>query len=161
MENKSTILATNEIAALIEKGFKQKKMTLAVLLDTAGAFENAWYIAIINGLLKRNSPEYLLLIIKSFLSKRKATIVQDNASHTVTLSKGCPQESILSPFLWNIIFDQVLKIPLQPGIHIQAFADDLIVYCSDCRQQTMISKIQDTRNKLHQWCILNKLSLST
>ena len=55
----------------------------------------------------------------NFLSKRKATLVQDNASQTVTLSTGCTQGSILSPFLYNIIFDQILQIPFQPEIHIQ------------------------------------------
>ena len=85
MENKSTILATNKLVAQIEKGFKQKQTTQAVLLDINGAFDNAWHTTVINGLISRNCPDYLLFIVQSFLSKRKATIIQNNSRHTVGL----------------------------------------------------------------------------
>ena len=51
MKNKSTILATNELVAHIEKGFKKKKMTLAILLDIEGAFDNASVFSGSNGRL--------------------------------------------------------------------------------------------------------------
>ena len=36
-----------------------------------------------------------------------------------------PQGSVLSPMLWNIMYDDVLRLKLLKGIHIIEFADDI------------------------------------
>ena len=46
---------------------------------------------------------------------------------STSVEKGCPQDSLLSPFLWNILVDEALNLYLAPGIKIQAYTDDLII----------------------------------
>ncbi|XP_045539744.1 uncharacterized protein LOC123722321 [Papilio machaon] len=41
------------------------------------------------------------------------------------MTKGCVQGSTCGPILWNMILDELLDLPLPPGCHIQAFADDV------------------------------------
>ncbi|XP_045541201.1 uncharacterized protein LOC123722730 [Papilio machaon] len=46
---------------------------------------------------------------------------------TKSMTKGCVQGSTCGPILWNIILDELLDLPLPPGCHIQAFADDVFL----------------------------------
>ena len=41
------------------------------------------------------------------------------------MQKGCPQDSPLAPFLWNVVCDEVLFKNFTPGVYIQGFADDI------------------------------------
>ena len=45
----------------------------------------------------------------------------------IRIRTGCPQGGILSPFLWNLVVDNLLKFSAKeiPG-YLQAFADDLV-----------------------------------
>ncbi|CAB3261363.1 unnamed protein product [Arctia plantaginis] len=47
---------------------------------------------------------------------------------------GCPQGSVLGPYLWNIGFDDFLAIPIPSGCTLNAYADDgLLLVESDTR----------------------------
>lgn len=39
------------------------------------------------------------------------------------VSKGCPQESVLAPLLWNLIFDDLLSILMPEGITVFGYTD--------------------------------------
>ncbi|UYV69881.1 hypothetical protein LAZ67_7001080 [Cordylochernes scorpioides] len=49
------------------------------------------------------------------------------------VSKGCPQGSVIGPFLWNIVFDELLTLDYRNNVFLQAYADDLVVVVSGCR----------------------------
>ncbi|UYV73028.1 hypothetical protein LAZ67_10001594 [Cordylochernes scorpioides] len=46
-------------------------------------------------------------------------------SRSTSPSRGCAQGSISGPLLWNIFFNPLLSFLFPPGVHVQAFADDL------------------------------------
>ena len=42
----------------------------------------------------------------------KATIQLNGTSISTSIEKHCPQGSLLSPFLWNIVVDEALNLQL-------------------------------------------------
>lgn len=43
----------------------------------------------------------------------------------MTLSSSVPQRSVLGPTLWNVLYDDHLRLPLPDGVEYLAFADDI------------------------------------
>ena len=99
LESKSTITAIGSLISTVEEGFRIKQSTLASLLDISGAFDNAWHPSILNGLINRKCPAYLIKIISNFLQDRKVVLSFQSTTLTKSTGKGTPQESVLSPFL--------------------------------------------------------------
>jgi len=56
-------------------------------------------------------------------------VVLDAGSSLVwkSLQRGCPHGSVLGPFLWNVLFDDVLDTQLPPRCDLIAYADDLLL----------------------------------
>lgn len=114
-------------------------------LDVAKAFDTVHHQILIDKLVALRLPPELLLLIRSILtqSKRKVTISGDQAeSDWFGLGAGVPQGSLLSPTLYTIFIDDVLRaLEQQPekgwfvrqtdelvfAICSLAFADDIAV----------------------------------
>ena len=55
---------------------------------------------------------------------------------------GCPQGSILSPFLWNILINKVLKTDNSNDCNIIAYADDLTAVATGRDIEDATAKLQ-------------------
>ncbi|UYV70116.1 hypothetical protein LAZ67_7001840 [Cordylochernes scorpioides] len=105
-----------------------------------------------------------LRIVCSTLKLRKAPGLDDipeyrGYSGTISPKRGCAQGSKSGPILWNIFFDPILSLPFPPGVHAQAFSDDLqlIIY----RDPNYIThNAQISINLIIEWCLDKGLTLS-
>ena len=114
----------------------------------------------IAALHRKNCPAYLTMIIKSYLSDWKAKLSNGPAELEVTTNNGCPQGSILSPFLWNVLFDEFLRIDIGHCATRNAFADDLAVSVT-CRDPDRATEyLQEACNKILDWTRSQKLQVS-
>ncbi|UYV80567.1 hypothetical protein LAZ67_19000715 [Cordylochernes scorpioides] len=104
-------------------------------------------------------PPSLLQLYRSFLSNRSIHLSYRGFSRSTSPSRGCAQGSISGPLLWNIFFNPLLSLPFPPGVHVQAFADDLQLLISGS-PFNLPSLAQSSLNLIHSWCLDNKLSLS-
>jgi len=156
---RSTDSALLQIKSTITNSLSNKNDVLLISLDISSAFDSAWWQAILQALRKHDCPPNLYNILKNFLSDRHATLTIGNKSYSRTLEKGCPQGSVLSPFLWNIGFDEVFHCPLPTNCTLIGYADDLFLIVSgpttDLHQQanTALATILT-------WCHQHHLSIN-
>ena len=52
-----------------------------------------------------------------------------NANANIT--SGTPQGSLVGPLVWNVMYDDFLRLKLPAGTSIIGFADDALVMCAD------------------------------
>ncbi|KAE9528601.1 hypothetical protein AGLY_012176 [Aphis glycines] len=71
------------------------------------------------------TPEYLVLMIRSWLSDRELLVGENRTPRPVTC--GFPQESVLGPTVWNMAYDSLLVMNVPSGVHLVGFANDLVV----------------------------------
>jgi len=70
LEGKNCEMALARLVAEIHEQFQQKRGFLAIFLDIEGAYDRAWHDAILCRLVKRGCPDYLVLLVRSYLSGR-------------------------------------------------------------------------------------------
>ncbi|CAK1541875.1 unnamed protein product [Leptosia nina] len=136
---------TQAILSVINKVKASKQNhheTLAVSLDIKGAFDNAWWPAILSGLRDVGCPLNIYKLIKNYLSERTVNLTIGEHTTIKTNSKGCIQGSACGPVLWNILINKLLNTTLPPGCHLQAFADDVVLIAT----APDINKLQEITN---------------
>ncbi len=121
---RSTESAGHALTSLIEKNFSDKLYSAAVFLDIKSAFDSAWHPAILAALIKKSCSLYLVRLAESFLLNRKVYITHKESSFEKTVNLGCPQGGVLSPFLWNFMMDDLLRLVFPFPCKLIAYADD-------------------------------------
>ena len=123
----STETATLSLTSLIERNKKNKVITCCAFLDIKSAFDAAWHPAILNCLISKNCPAFLVKLLANFLNSRSCILSSPLASNTTDTELGCPQGSVLSPFLWNILLEDLLCHNFPFPFRFFAYADDIVV----------------------------------
>ena len=103
----STKTATLSLMSLIESNRKKKVITCFAFLDKKSAFDAVWHPAILNCLISKNFPPFLVKLLASFLSSRFCSLSSPLVSRVTDIRLGCPHGSVLSPFLWNILHEDL------------------------------------------------------
>jgi hypothetical protein len=159
-DGRSTVTACSALATLLESNFKKRLHTACAFLDIKSAFDSAWQPAILSGLLRKGCPLYLVKLMRSFLSNRRANLSSLGATLQMDLELGCPQGSVLSPFLWNVLIDQVLGNTYPFPCLVIAYADDIVLCAFDRDPLTATSNLQSMCNATVDWGKTVKLSFN-
>ena len=142
MEGKSTETAAHDLVYNIEASFNKKSFTAVAFLDITSAFDSAWPTSILDSLLKKDCPVYLVKIIKSFLSDRVGLLNDNGKVYSCDIEIGCPQGSVLSPFLWIVLIDNILRLNFPFNHKIIAYADDITIATSDKVPSVAVDRLQ-------------------
>lgn len=106
----------------------KKKYSVAIGIDVRNSFNSLPWNVIIRQLIKKRFPEYLVNIIRNYLSDRVIVFpVAGGSVRARQMCAGVPQGSILGPMLWNLTYDWVLRSTLQPQTELICYADDTLV----------------------------------
>ena len=100
------------------------KYVLGVFVDFKGAFDNLEWSAIIQRLQDIGCKEMALW--RNYFSGRKARATSSAGVVEVVVRRGCPQGSVVGPYVWNLMMDVLLQ---ELGLHCKfsAYADDLLL----------------------------------
>lgn len=120
-----TIQAVKKVVTLVKE--IRSKWVVMIALDVRNAFNNASWKIIMDKLESRNISQHMVNMIDSYLDIRK--ILKESAN----TMKSVPQGSVLGPTLWNILYDDVLRLQLGKNANLIAYADDIamIVHSND------------------------------
>ena len=110
MENISTIDALTQLTCHIEKGFKEKKHTVAVFFDLEKAYDTIWRAEILNYMYEIGLGGNLPAFAEGFLSSREFCVrVGVSHSEYFVQEEGLPQGSVLSVNLFAIAINEIQK----------------------------------------------------
>lgn len=138
----------------------RKNLVAGVFLDIAGAFDCAWWPLVLAKLRLRQIPGDLFALVQSYFSNREITYDSGPTIIHRRTSMGCPQGSVLGPLLWNILFDDVLSLPLPPGCTLVAYADDLLLLVGASSRAGLELVATDALERILKWGILNRLTFA-
>lgn len=128
MPGKSTIDALQQIKGIVfeerEKTQRIRQHCALILIDIKNTFNTASWRHIVNELDRRKMSGYLQNIISDYLRNRN---IVDEEGEEYEMTGGVPQGSIIGPLLWNILYDNILRLEMPAGVRSIAYADDLAI----------------------------------
>ncbi|GBL92447.1 Putative protein in type-1 retrotransposable element R1DM [Araneus ventricosus] len=122
-KGKSCDLAIHDLIETIEIRMPSEHLAL-VSLDIKSAFDTMNWPVLFKTLESYGFPAFFKNFIYFYFKNRR--VFYTNVEISRLCSKGCPQGSVIFPTIWNIYIHSIL-INDRPDLHIQAFADDLVL----------------------------------
>jgi retron-type reverse transcriptase len=71
----------------------------------------------------------------------------------VLVNRGCPQGRVLSPLLWNMVVDGLLRKLYNAHYQGQGYADDVVLLQKGKFVSTLCDHIQDALNCVENGCV--------
>lgn len=138
----------------------QQKYVLGVFVDIRGAFDNVWWPAVLQELLRRGVSPGLYRILADYFANRWVEYREGGMVARKELTKGCPQGSVLGPRLWNILFDVILNVLERMGAKVIAYADDLVVLVERDSRRALEVEAERIMSSLVSECDAVKLTIA-
>ena len=155
----------DQIIRLVQKvsdGFQQKPplRTVIALLDYSKAYDRTWRERLLAKMIKMAVPTTITRWVAAYLHTRSAeVIINGTLSSRVCMKQGLPQGSVLSPLLFIIFINDIIR-GLPEDVIASLFADDAAVYAMDVKPVEAERKLQKAITVIEKWSLVNKLDLN-
>ena len=135
---------------------------MGVFFDIQGAFDNVWADKVIEGMRLKAVPEGIVNWYGYYLKNRDVSMSLGGKVVQRSITRGTPQGGILSPMMWNLLFD-VLLTRLQgfSAVKPYGYADDGMFLVSGICPETLVDLAQPAIDYAVAWGEENDLSFST
>lgn len=155
---KSTVTALN--AVLDRVANTAENYVQVVLLDISGAFDNAWWPMVLVKLKQGGCPPNIYKLIVSYFTNRRVGLFMGRQAVWKKTTMGCPQGSVLGPTLWNLLLDDILKLPVPEGVSMVAYADDITLIIEAPSRAAIEKNALSSLRAVSDWGYRNRLSFS-
>jgi hypothetical protein len=155
-KGRSTIGAIRRVVDSFDRAqtrpHKDRPIVLLATLDVRNAFNSARWEDIV-GVFSNifPLPPYLLRVLKDYLRDRYITYVTETGVKTKKITAGVAQGSILGPDFWNAIYDEVLGLRMPPGVHLVAYADDLVIVIVTKNTRLAQMRLSQAMKRVYEW----------
>ena len=123
-----------------------------VFIDLKNAYDKVVHKRLFNKLIEQGISEDIIGSIKLLYSKAKLKISNDNIC--INVNNGVLQGSLISPMLFNLYINDLIKELNQNSYEILAYADDLCIICEGFNQ------LLNVLNKIEKWSKLNGINVN-
>ncbi|CAK1594413.1 unnamed protein product [Parnassius mnemosyne] len=126
-----------------------------------GAFDNAcWPMMMVKAKRGGCPPNIYRMFVDYFTSRRVGLYIGDRVEWK-TSTMGCPQGSVLGPTLWNVLMNDLLRLPLPEGVAMTAYADDVTILIVSGTRAGIESRARVTLDLVREWGLRNRLEFSS
>ncbi|KAJ3639073.1 hypothetical protein Zmor_004372 [Zophobas morio] len=133
-----------------------RRFCVMVTVDVRNAFNTVSWRGILDRLVSMGVEPYLVNVVRSYLSER---VVQTEMGE-FEMTAGVPQGSVLGPLLWNIFYDEVLRMEVPDGVKLIGYADDLAVIAIGKNEEDLRERTEEALRLVGAWMGDNGLSLA-
>lgn len=151
LKGKSVESALHCVVREIEHSLSLKEYTMAAFLDIEGAFNNVNTEAIEEALIDLEVNRYIAYWVENMLNSRIINSAVGPSSMRRLTTRGTPQGGVLSPTLWLLIVNKILKIFTEKRIKIVAYADDLVILIKGKYLSTISELMESALKELSRW----------
>ncbi|KAL3247590.1 hypothetical protein MRX96_057015 [Rhipicephalus microplus] len=154
---KSAVLALHNLKTRLLQLRASKIPAILMSLDFQGAFDSVWHRQVLRFLRERGVPVNLYHKLRSFLTDRLVVLRTETGEVEARPTLGSPQGLPLSPLLWNVIFQELLCLPLPKGITTQAYADDTLIIIPGESKKKLEELGSEVLRKVLEWGRVRKV----
>jgi hypothetical protein len=127
-----------------------------------GAFDQSSFKSIVRAARERGVDEGVIKWIRSMLRSRRVRARVDECNREFTTVKGTPQGGCISPLLWCLLVDDLIKKVRLAGGNPIEYADDLGIIVSGKRwmREILCDIMGKVIKTVEEWCVSEGLSVS-
>lgn len=161
----STTHAVNKLTSDVCWALNDKKCVAACLVDLEKAFDTVWTEGLIFKLLKKGFPKHLIKIVWKMIRGKSFIVTNgaENSTREYVVENGLQQGTVNSPILFNIYTSDLLELFERDELEGQAlaFADDLIIYLSGKKPESLKICLQNVFLKIKKYYNSWKLKINS
>jgi hypothetical protein len=148
------------VKKLVQDSLAAGDVIALVSLDVQGAFNAAWWPAILKKMRDCGSPNNLYKLTKSYFTKRTTILATNSIRIEKQLSGGYRQDSCSAPGYWNLQYNSLLKIKYMDRTKVVAYSDDLIM-ATKCKSIRSVENYTNVGlSKIQRWAKNNKIKFN-
>ncbi|XP_036146028.1 uncharacterized protein LOC118646684 [Monomorium pharaonis] len=146
----STESALHSAVSFIEEQLERKGFVVGTFLDIEGAFNNTPHEVVCEEATRRGVPERTVDWIRGMLG-RQVTASLGTVKVSGWVKRGCPQGGVLSPLLWCLVADRLLRTLNERSFFTLGYADDLAILIRGPFLETLLELTQRALEAIEEW----------